>query len=138
VISRSSAAPALYATLLGLIIVLAALVLAARGSELVLDVPGLPATFTPNGDGEDDTIAIELVVRESDPDARVEIVGRKLRRLRTLAEHLEVREDQPLRLVWDGTTDTGARARPGLYRIRVVLPGSDRDMVFPRRIELRR
>ena len=37
---------------------------------------------------------------------------------------------------WDGLDDAGDPVLPGRYRLRVILPSADRDMVFPRRITL--
>jgi hypothetical protein len=46
--------------------------------------------------------------------------------------------DQPVSFIWNGRTATGALADPeDRYRLRVVLPNRDRDMVYPRRISLR-
>jgi hypothetical protein len=80
---------------------------------------------------------IRFFVRESDPDATVEIVGPKLRPVRTLARRPLV-ANEPVSFTWDGRTSDGALADPeDRYRLRVRLPNRDRDMVYPRRISLR-
>ena len=80
---------------------------------------------------------IRFFVRESDPDARVEIVGPNLKLIRVLANQPLV-ANEPVSFTWDGRTGGGALADPGdRYRLRVLLPNRDRDMVYPRRISLR-
>jgi hypothetical protein len=44
--------------------------------------------------------------------------------------------DREVTYRWNGRTDLGAAAPFGRYQLRVVLPSHDRDVVFPRRIEL--
>ena len=39
--------------------------------------------------------------------------------------------------LWDGLDDDGDPVEPGRYRLRVTLPEEDREMVFPRRLDVR-
>ena len=75
-------------------------------------------------------------MRESDPAAEVYIVGRDLIAVKTLEAPVALERNRPVTYLWDATTDDGDPAPTGRYRLRVVLPAADRDMVFPRRIDL--
>ena len=67
----------------------------------------------------------------------MEIVGPDLRLVRTLARRPLV-ANEAVSFRWNGRTDSGALADPeDRYRLRVLLPNRDRDMVYPRRISLR-
>jgi hypothetical protein len=80
---------------------------------------------------------IRFFVRESDPDARVEIVGPDLKLIRVLGARPLV-ADEPVSFTWNGRTSDGTLADPrDRYRLRVLLPNRDRDMVYPRRISVR-
>ena len=129
-------AAALFAVLFAGALVVTALVLASRTSNLVLEVTSQPEKFTPEGPGEPDEAEITFFVRESDPDAEVYIVGRNLRQTRTLEESIDLTADEEVTVVWDGEMDSGQMAPSGRYRLRVVLPNQDRDMVYPKRIRL--
>ena len=113
-------------------------VVGTRSPELVLEVSKLQARISPNGDGTRDEAEITFFVRESDPHAEVAIVGRNLEPIRTLASDVALQADERVTYFWDGRTDEGVRAPVGRYRLRVVLPDRERDMVFPRRIALER
>lgn len=114
------------------------LVVGSRSPELVLEVVRLPERITPNGDNFCDKAEISFFVRKSDPAAEVYIVGRDLRLVRTLAPSTSLEENDRVTYLWDGTTDAGGATPVGNYRLRVVLPSRDRDMVFPRRMDLDR
>jgi len=118
-------------------VVVAAAVLHARSPDLALQVTRFTKEINPRGQGKDRVAHIRFFVRESDADARVEIVGPNLTLIRVLASGPLV-ADQPVSFTWNGRTATGALADPeDRYRLRVVLPNRDRDMVYPRRISLR-
>jgi hypothetical protein len=129
---------ALFVGLVVASVAVAAIVVEARSPDLALEVTHMPTTFSPNGDGHRDVEHIRFFVRESDPHATVEIVGPNLRPIRTLYRGPLV-ANRRVSLAWDGRTDSGHLADPRLrYRLRVLLPDADRDMVLPRRIEFRR
>lgn len=139
--SRAHQAPtraaALFVCLFAAALVAAAIVAASRTSDLVLEVAGdFPEEFSPDGDGRDDVARITFFVRESDPHARVFIVGKDLAPIRTLDDDVALEADKRVTYVWDGRTDSGGPAPVARYRLRVVLPEHDRDMVYPRRIDV--
>jgi hypothetical protein len=135
---RPTRATVLFAVLFAAALVAAVLVVGSRSPELVLEVKRLPEVITPNGDNYRDRAEIRFFVRESDPHAEVYIVGRDLVQVATLDDDVALAKDKRVTYFWDGTTDDGDPAPPGRYRLRVVLPESDRDMVFPQKIDLRR
>jgi hypothetical protein len=133
-VTRTGAA--LFVALLVASTVVAAIVFQARSPDLAIQVTRLTKEVHPGGSGRDRVARIRFFVRESDPEARVEIVGRNLKLIRVLAEGPLV-ANEPVSFTWDGRTATGALADPEeRYRLRVLLPNRDRDMVYPRRISL--
>jgi len=134
----ASRATFLFCVLFAAALAAAVLVAASRSPELVLEVRGLPDLITPDGDGARDNAEISFFVRETDAEASVHIVDRDLALVRTLDSSASLAKEEPVTYLWDGTTDAGKAAPTGHYRLRVVLPSSDREMVFPKRIELRR
>jgi hypothetical protein len=135
-VSRLGAA--LFVALLAASVVVAGVVVHARSPDLALEVTHMPPRFSPNGDGRRDVERIRFFVRDSDPHATVEIVGPNLRPVRTLYTG-PIEADHPMTLIWNGRTESGRLADPRLhFRLRVLLPDPDRDMVFPRRVALRR
>lgn len=137
--TRPLRAGTLFAILFAAALAATVLVLASRSPDLVLEVTGLPQReVTPNGDGQNDMARIAFFVRESDPEASVYIVGQDLVQIRALDEGVELTAGEELVYRWDTLTDGGAPAPSGRYRLRVVLPSRDRDMVFPRRFEVDR
>jgi hypothetical protein len=130
----SRAGPVLFVALLFASVVTAAGVLHARTPDLALQVTHFTTTVSPQGQGTKRVARIRFFVRESDPDATVEIVGPNLEVIRTLYRGPLV-ADRPVSFTWNGQRDGGALANPhDRYRLRVILPGQDRDMVYPRRI----
>jgi hypothetical protein len=140
---------ALFAVLLAASLVTAALVVRAKTPDLMVEITALPGSlhdpstgevakhaFTPDGDGKHDVAHFDLFVREDEPHATVEIVGPFLEPVRTLAEDVPLQANKVVRYTWDGDTDNGAPALPSRYRIRVILPSLDRDIVDSRRIAL--
>jgi hypothetical protein len=133
----STRASILFVCLFAAALVAAAFVIASRTSDLVLEVArDFPEEFSPDGDGRDDTASITFFVRESDPHASVHIVGKDLAQTRTLDEDVALEADKRVTYVWDGRTDSGEPAPIARYRLRVVLPERERDMVYPRRIDV--
>ncbi|HKH13080.1 MAG TPA: hypothetical protein VKA47_00320 [Solirubrobacterales bacterium] len=117
---------------------MAGVVVHARTPKLELEVTSPPREFrfSPNGNGHRDKARIRFFVRDSDPDATVQIVGPHRQRVRTLY-HGPLTADQPVTFTWNGRTASGQLANPqDRYRLRVVLPGQDRDMVYPQQFEL--
>jgi hypothetical protein len=132
----SRVGPALFVLLLGASVVAAGIVIQARSPDLAIQITRFPKEISPNGDRKEDVGHIRFFVRESDPDATVEIVGPNLKLIRILAKGPLV-ANEPVSLTWNGRTDSGALAKPrDRYRLRVLLPSQDRDMVYPRRISL--
>jgi hypothetical protein len=135
---RPSRATALFIVLFTAALAAAAVVVGSRSPELVLEVLRLPDVITPNGDGVRDKAEIQFFVREGDPHAEVDIVGRDLVLVKTLDADVTLAADEPVTYLWDATDDEGDPAPVGRYRLRVVLPESGRDMVFPKRMDLLR
>lgn len=133
----SRAGSVLFAALLVASVVVAAAVLQARSPDLAIEVTRLTREIDPRGEGKDRVAHIRFFVRESDPDATVEIVGPNLKLIRVLSRRPLV-ASEPVSFTWDGRTRDGDLADPkDRYRLRVLLPNRDRDMVYPRRISLR-
>jgi len=133
----SRTGPVLFVALVVASVVVAATVLHARSPDLAIQVTRFTKEIYPGGGGPDRVAHIRFFVRESDPDATVEIVGPDLRLVRTLARRPLV-ANEPVSFRWNGRRSSGALADPeDRYRLRVLLPNRDRDMVYPRRISLR-
>ena len=126
----------LFIALLAGSVVVGAIVVDARSPDLEIQVIHLDRKFSPNGDRRHDFGRIAFYVRESEPDATVEIVGPFLKETRILYTGA-LRANQRVSFTWNGRTDSGAPADPrNRYRLRVILPSRDRDMVYPRPISL--
>lgn len=108
----------------------------ARTPDLALEVKLLDRKFAPAADGEGEQSPIRFFVRYTDPHASVEIVGRDKTVIRTIDDDVALSKGKKVTYRWDGLDDEGELAEPGRYRLRVILPSVDRDMVFPRRITL--
>lgn len=114
------------------------MVVHARTPKLELEVLSPPREFkfSPNGNGHQDKAKIRFFVRDSDQDATVQIVGPDRQRVRTLYRGPLTAYKQ-VTFTWNGRTAAGRLANPRQrYRLRVVLPGQDRDMVYPQQIEI--
>ena len=118
-------------------VVVAAVVVHARTPKLELEVVHIPSKpFSPDGDGHRDRAPITFYVRDSDPNAKVQIVGPENHVIRTLYRGQLVAYERRT-FTWNGRTSEGGLAsRDQGYRLRVVLPGQDRDMVYPTQIRL--
>ena len=124
---------ALLCALLAVSLTVAIFVFRERTPDLALEVVQMSRRLP-----EDGVARIEFFTRVSDDDARIEIVGRNRVTARTLAEGVELRADEIVRCSWDASDDDGSAVEPGPYRLRVVLPGARRDMIFPRRLQVKR
>lgn len=115
---------------------MAGVVVKARTPKLELEVVEIPHKVNPGGVGGRDTAPISFYVRDSDPHAKAQIVGPGRDVVRTLYRGpLTAYERVTFR--WNGRTSAGRLANPrDAYRLRVVLPSEDRDMVYPAQIEL--
>jgi hypothetical protein len=128
--------PVLFCLLLVATVVTAAIVVHARTPDLALQVTHITHRISPQGGGGYRVAHIRFFVRESDPHATVEIVGPNLKRVRTLYRG-PLTADKSVSFTWNGRTASGSIPNPNhRYRLRVILPGADRDMVYPRRIDL--
>jgi hypothetical protein len=117
--------------------VVAGVVVHARTPKLELEVLHIPLKpFSPDGDGHRDAAHISFFVRDSDPHARVQIVGPDNKLIRTL-HHGPLVAYEHYAFTWNGRRPGGRLANPhDGYRLRVILPGQDRDMVYPTQIRL--
>jgi hypothetical protein len=126
----------LFVVLLAAAVLTAAAVLHARTPDLALEVTHLTHKISPRGPGKHRVAHIRFFVRESDPDATVQIVGPNLKPIKTLYRGPLV-ANRPVSLTWDGRTESGAvPTSQDRYRLRVILPSQDRDMAYPRRIDV--
>lgn len=91
-----------------------------KGAPPVVEVRGLAQYFSPNGDGAKDVNRFRVRLRERG-DVAVDVVDTAGDAVRRLADGAAVRPGRPLRLGWNGRTDSGARAADGDYRVRVTL-----------------
>jgi hypothetical protein len=123
--------------LLAAAVIVGGVVVHARTPKLELEVLHLPKKpFTPNGDGHQDVAPIGFYVRDSDPHAKVQIVGPDNQVIRTLYRGPLVAYKH-VALTWNGRTSQGRLANPHHgYRLRVILPAQGRDMVYPTQIRL--
>ena len=138
-IRRVPLATALFFALLAASLVTAVLVVRARTPDLVLEVTGwTPCSreLSPARDGARGRVRVSFFVREADEAARITIVDSRERTVRTLASKLALAPEDEVSFTWDGRTDNGETAAPGLYRLGVELPAADREMIWPRRIGL--
>jgi hypothetical protein len=132
----SRTGPVLFVGLLVASVLTTAVVLHARTPDLALQVTRFTTKISPEGGGPKRVARMRFFVRESDPDATVQIVGPNVKVVRTLYRGPLV-ANRPVSFIWNGRNGEGALPNPHhRYRLRVILPGQDRDMVYPRRIAL--
>lgn len=128
----------LFALLLVAAVVVAAVVVHARTPKLEIQVLSPPRQFkfSPNGNGHREKARIRFFIRDTEPDATVQIVGPDRQRVRTLYRG-PLTADEPVAFTWNGRTAAGQLANPNdRYRLRVILPSQDRDMVYPQQITI--
>ena len=128
--------PALLIALLAVSLLAAILVYHARTANLALEVTRIERLLG-TGKEADFPVQLEFFVRFDEPDALVEIVGSGDTPVRTLAAGVSLVSEERITCIWDGRDDEGDPVPPGNYRLHVVLPDQDRDMVFPQRILVR-
>jgi FlgD Ig-like domain len=128
---------ALFCVLAAAAVIAAVLVVRERTPDLVLEVSqplaSNPATLRPGGNPPR-TVEITFFVRDSDDHASVGIVDSQENVVRTLDSDVALVSRDPVTYTWDGRDDAGRLVVNGRYRLEVDLPGSDREMVWPRRI----
>jgi hypothetical protein len=112
------------------------LVYRARTPDLALEVTRVERLLGAGGEA-DLPVEIEFFVRFDEPHALVQIVGKGDEPVRTFAADTPLADEERIDCRWDGLDDEGQPVPPGNYRLRVVLPDQDRDMVFPQRILVR-
>jgi hypothetical protein len=112
------------------------LVYHARTANLALEVTRIERLLGTGKEAEF-PVQLEFFVRFDEPDGLVEIVGSEDTPVRTFAADVELVAEERITCTWDGRDDEGNPVPPGNYRLHVVLPGEDRDMVFPQRILVR-
>jgi hypothetical protein len=126
----------LFAALLAASVVVAAVVVHARTPDLEIQVTHFDDEISPNGHGAPRVAHVRFFVRESEAHATVEIVGPNLAVARILYTG-PLAANRPVSYTWNGRTGSGAPVDPAdLYRLRVILPSRDRDMVYPRHIAI--
>lgn len=142
---RLSLGGALFGVLLAASLIAAVLVVRARDPDLALEVTQRICNPEPCVGRTKETFAfdpgrqsalITLFVREDDPDALVAIVGEDDEAVRTLDPDAALEEGREVTYRWDGRDDAGSPVAPRSYYLRVELPESDRDMIWPRRIRV--
>jgi hypothetical protein len=127
---------ALFAALLVATVVTAAIVVHARTPDLELQVTHLTHKIAPRGGGAYRVAHVRFFVRESDPNATVQVVGPNVKVVRTLYQG-PLNANQPVAFTWNGRNEQGQVPNSNhRYRLRVILPSRDRDMVYPRRIDI--
>ena len=100
-----------------------------KSADSVAEYTQLKRFFSPNGDGRRDVDRITFKVKEAD-ELTVTIVNRDGDRVRRLAGGIDARPERDVTVVWDGKTDTGARAPDGLYRMQLGLRRTGRTVTI--------
>ena len=100
-----------------------------KNAESVAEYTQLKRVFSPNGDGIRDVDRITFKVDEAD-EVTATVVTRDGERVRRLATGIDAGPDRPVTVVWDGKTDSGARAPDGLYRMQLGLRRTGRTVTI--------
>lgn len=106
-----------------------------KSSPTLLRIKGTAKYFSPDRDGEKDVNDFSVTTVEPD-EITVSVLDEDLAEVRRIATAVPTKRYRPVRLEWDGRTDTGARAPDGIYRLRVNLRRQGRTVVSRRRIRL--
>jgi len=101
-----------------------------KGEAAVAKVESLAAVFSPNGDDVKDVNLFRVVLRERS-EVSVDVVDAAGDAVRRLADSATVGPQAPLRLRWDGRTDSGELVPDGRYRVRVILRREGRSVTVP-------
>jgi hypothetical protein len=91
-----------------------------KSAPQVAGIKEMTRHFSPNGDGRRDVSRIEVRVRRDD-DVTITIVDEADDEVKRLATAVPVDALEAVPVSWDGTTEDGARAPEGAYRVRVGL-----------------
>lgn len=122
---------ALFVALAVLTVVAFAVTRVARSADDLVNTVELDKQLTAGG-----TATVRFTLAEADSAVTVTIIdGRTDRKVSTLAENADL-DAGPQKLSWDGTSDAGKPAKPGLYAIRVILGAQGRDILPPGRIRV--
>jgi hypothetical protein len=108
----------------------------AKDSAAVLRHVHVTPTFTPNGDGWRDRLAVRFMVGRADR-VSVSVLDERGHVVRALAQRRPVRPRRFLRLYWDGRTPAGRPAPEGVYRVRVRLARRARTVILVDEARLR-
>lgn len=107
---------------------------AVRSGDDLVNTVELSPRLEPGGEAE-----VRFTLAEPDADVDVLIIDGHPDADDELVRALELGADLPAgpqAFTWDGTTDGGEPAPPGLYALRVILGEADRDILPPGRIEV--
>lgn len=121
----------LFVALAVLTVVAFAVTRAARSADDLVNAVVLAKTVSPGGKAH-----VRFTLAEPDSSVTVMIIdGRTDLPVRDIADQASLAAG-PQDLTWDGTTDKGGAAKPGLYAIRVILGEQGRDILPPGRIRV--
>lgn len=106
----------------------------ARSGDDLVNTVELSPVLEPGGDAE-----VGFMLAEPDGEVDVLIIegdpGDDDEQVRALELDADL-DAGPQEFTWDGTTDEGRPAPPGLYALRVILGEAERDILPPGRIEV--
>jgi hypothetical protein len=99
-----------------------------KSAESVAEYTKVRRFFSPNGDGRRDVTRLTFNVKEAG-ELSATIVDRDGARIRRVENGIEATPERPVTVVWDGSTDSGARAPDGLYRLQLGLRRTGRTVI---------